>query len=312
MLCTFCPYKPVTPRFPLPEEEKELPNAAVRGIMVGRWEDRPEGAGFRGRRLRKNWGDGMVIVIDIGNTTVAVSGILGEQVVFTGQTPTNPQWDTGQYIAALRPMLAGVSCRGAILSSVVPTVTEAVAGAAAALLGKAPMPVTEDMESGLRPGVPEWSRVGKDRIADAAWAAAHFPLPAVTADLGTATTLNLILPGGIFAGGIICPGLQTGLSALSRRTAQLPELTVERPRELIGKSTRQCMLSGAVRGTAAMVDGLVSEIEEELGTPVTLLLTGGGGKYVTEFLRHRHTFDPHMTRKGLALLYALNAPGEHP
>lgn len=66
------------------------------------------------------------------------------------------------------------------------------------------------------------------------------------------------------------------------------------------------MLSGSVIGTAAMLDGLVASIEEDLGTPVTLLLTGGGGKYVTGFLRHRHTFDPQMTRKGLALLYRLN------
>ena len=68
------------------------------------------------------------------------------------------------------------------------------------------------------------------------------------------------------------------------------------------------MLSGAVRGAAAMVDGLVSDIEGELGTPVTLLLTGGGGKYVTSYLKHPHVFDPDMTRKGLALLYEMNQP----
>lgn len=67
-------------------------------------------------------------------------------------------------------------------------------------------------------------------------------------------------------------------------------------------------MSGAVRGTAAMVDGLVSEIETELGQPVTLLLTGGGGKYVAEFLRHPHVFDPDLTRKGLAYLYRRNHP----
>ena len=147
-----------------------------------------------------------------------------------------------------------------------------------------------------------------DRLVDAAWAAAHYPLPAVTADLGTATTLNVILPGGVFAGGIICAGIQTCLNALSQRTAQLPQLRVQRPEQLVGRNTRECMMSGAVRGTAAMVDGLVSEIEAELGQPVTLLLTGGGGKYVTEFLRHPHVFDPDLTRKGLAYLYRRNHP----
>ena len=250
----------------------------------------------------------MIIVIDIGNSSVALSGIRGEQVVFTGEVETNQQWGEAEYTAALRPLLEAVSCRGAILSSVVPPVTETVRRAAAALLGAEPMLVTDETQTGLVLDVPEKERVGKDRLVDAAWAAANFPLPAVTADLGTATTLNVILPGGVFAGGIICAGIQTCLNALSQRTAQLPLLTVERPEALIGKSTRACMLSGAVRGAAAMVDGLVADIEAELGTPVTLLLTGGGGKYVTDFIRHRHIFDPDMTRKGLALLYARNCP----
>ena len=250
----------------------------------------------------------MIIVIDIGNSSVALSGIRGEQVVFTGEVETNRQWGEAEYIAALRPLLEGVSCRGTILSSVVPPVTEAVRRAAAALLGTEPMLVTDETQTSLVLDVPEKERVGKDRLADAAWAAANYPLPAVTADLGTATTLNVILPGGIFAGGIICAGIQTCLNALSQRTAQLPLLTVEQPEALIGKNTRACMLSGAVRGAAAMVDGLVADIEAELGTPVTLLLTGGGGKYVTDFIRHRHIFDPDMTRKGLALLYARNCP----
>lgn len=250
----------------------------------------------------------MIIVIDIGNSSVALSGIRGEQVVFTGEVETNRQWGEVEYTAALRPLLEGVCCRGAILSSVVPPVTETVRRAAAALLGTEPMLVTDETQTGLVLDVPEKERVGKDRLVDAAWAAANFPLPAVTADLGTATTLNVILPGGVFAGGIICAGIQTCLNALSQRTAQLPLLTVEQPEALIGKSTRACMLSGAVRGAAAMVDGLVADIEAELGTPVTLLLTGGGGKYVTDFIRHRHIFDPDMTRKGLALLYARNCP----
>lgn len=254
----------------------------------------------------KKAGFSMIIVIDIGNSTVGLSGIRGETVVFSGEVETNRDWGEAEYTAALHPILAGVSCRGAILSSVVPPVTEAVRAAAAALLGVEPMLVTERTETGLVLPLPEANQVGRDRLVDAAWAAAHYPLPAVTADLGTATTMNVILPGGVFAGGIICAGLQTCLNALSQRAAQLPLLEIARPETLIGRNTRECMLSGAVRGAAAMVDGLVADIEAELGTSVTLLLTGGGGKYVTEYLKHPHVFDPDMTKKGLALLYERN------
>lgn len=248
----------------------------------------------------------MIIVIDIGNSTAVLAGIEEDQVVFTGEVETNRSWGTEEYTRLLQPILQGRQCRGAILSSVVPQITQAVLEAVENILGVTPMLVGPETKTGLTMGVPFPEQVGRDRLVDAAWAAEHFPLPAVTADLGTATTLNLVLPGKVFAGGMICAGLQTCLNALHQRAAQLPQLEVRHPEHLVGKTTEECMLSGSVIGTAAMLDGLVTSIEEDLGTPVTLLLTGGGGKYVTGFLRHRHVFDPQMTRKGLALLYRLN------
>ncbi len=248
----------------------------------------------------------MIIVIDIGNSTVALSGIAGERVCFSAEVPTCREWGRAEYARAMAPILAERACRGAILSSVVPPVTEAVRLAAQELLGVQVMTMDDGIETGLTITLPEPEKIGRDRLVDAAWAAANYPLPAVTADLGTATTLNLVLPGGVFAGGMICAGIQTCLNALHQRTAQLPQLEVTHPAGLIGRNTEECMLSGAVNGAAAMVDGLVAAIEGELGQPVTLLLTGGGGKYVTGHLTHPHVFDPDMTRKGLALLYERN------
>lgn len=248
----------------------------------------------------------MIAVIDIGNSTVALSGIDGERVCFDGEVPTRRDWGRAEYQSAMEPILAGQDFRGGILSSVVPPVTEAVRTAAEALLGVEILTVDGSLDTGLTIPLPEPEKIGRDRLVDAAWAAEKFPLPAVTADLGTATTLNLVLPGGVFAGGVICAGIQTCLNALHQRAAQLPQLDVAKPERLIGRNTEECMRSGAVRGAAAMVDGLVAQIEGELGQPVTLLLTGGGGKYVTEYLTHPHFFDPDMTRKGLALLYERN------
>lgn len=46
------------------------------------------------------------------------------------------------------------------------------------------------------------------------------------------------------------------------------------------------MLSGSVLGTAVLIDGMVQRIEEELGSPATLVVTGGLAKYVTPLCRH--------------------------
>ena len=65
------------------------------------------------------------------------------------------------------------------------------------------------------------------------------------------------------------------------------------------------MLSGSVLGTAVLIDGMVQRIEEELGSPATLVVTGGLAKYVTPLCRHPLTYDPELLMKGLALLYQL-------
>ena len=176
------------------------------------------------------------------------------------------------------------------------------------LHGKKPVIVSPDIRTGLTMGVPDPHAVGKDRLVDAAYAAANFPLPVVTVDLGTATTFNVVDENKVFRGGVICPGLSTGLRALGERCAQLPQVHLSSPKSAIGVDTEKCMLSGSVLGTAVLLDGITQRIEEELGRPATLVVTGGLAKYVIPLCRHPLTYDPELLLKGLALLYQLNAP----
>lgn len=258
----------------------------------------------------------MVLTIDIGNTTVSLGGVekaaQGSYVVrFMARLDTNCSWGVSEYTSGIRQILEGQGLRagdfeGAVISSVVPHVVKALWESARQLLGKEPMLITVESDTGLTIDLPEPERVGRDRLVDAAWVAAQFPLPAVTADLGTATTFNVIREGGVFCGGVIAAGLDTGLRALTERAAQLPEISLCVPQHIIGRNTTESMLSGAVAGTAAMLDGIVQGIEEELGEPVTFVITGGTAKYVEPLVRHPHTYDPEILLKGLALLYEKN------
>ena len=248
----------------------------------------------------------MIIVIDIGNSTAVLAGIEQDRIFFTGEVETNRSYGVSEYTQLLRPILQGRQCQGAILSSVVPQITQAVCQAAGDILGKMPMVVGPETKTGLTVDVPEPDKVGRDRLVDAAWAAEHFPLPAVTADLGTATTLNLVLPGKIFAGGIICAGLQTCLNALHQRAAQLPQLELEIPERIVGKNTAECMLSGAVAGTAAMIDGLVERMEAELGHQATLIATGGMAQFIIPLCKRDIILEKDLLLKGLNILYKKN------
>src|SRR5699024_12810378 len=118
----------------------------------------------------------------------------------------------------------------AVLTSVVPQLTGALAACARHYTGRDPVIVGPAIRTGLTMGVPDPEAVGKDRIADAAYAAANYPLPVVTVDLGTATTFNVVDGDRVFRGGVICPGLSTGLRALGDRCAQLPQIHLARPR----------------------------------------------------------------------------------
>ena len=256
----------------------------------------------------------MILAIDIGNTTVALGGIKDGRVCFVAHMDTVRTRTAAEYRAEMERIFSRrrnperkVWFEGAVLTSVVPQLTGALAACARHYTGRDPVIGGPAIRTGLTMGVPDPEAVGKDRIADAAYAAANYPLPVVTVDLGTATTFNVVDGDRVFRGGVICPGLSTGLRALGDRCAQLPQIHLARPRHAIGATTSECMLSGSVMGTAVLLDGMTQRIEEELGSPVTLVLTGGLAKYVAPLCRHPLTYDPELMLKGLALLYELNS-----
>ena len=249
----------------------------------------------------------MILAIDIGNTTVALGGIRDGRVCFVAHMDTVRTRTAAEYRAEMEKVFSHrrhpekpIRFEGAVLTSVVPQITGALAECARHYTGKKPVIVSPDIRTG--------HAVGKDRLVDAAYAAANFPLPVVTVDLGTATTFNVVDENKVFRGGVICPGLSTGLRALGERCAQLPQVHLSSPKSAIGVDTEKCMLSGSVLGTAVLLDGITQRIEEELGRPATLVVTGGLAKYVIPLCRHPLTYDPELLLKGLALLYQLNAP----
>ncbi len=257
----------------------------------------------------------MILAIDIGNTTVALGGIRDGRVCFVAHMDTVRTRTTAEYRAEMEKIFSHrrrpdkpLRFEGAVLTSVVPQITDALAECAKYFTGKQPVIVGPNIRTGLTMGVPDPASVGKDRLVDAACAAANYPLPVITVDLGTATTFNVVDENRVFRGGAISPGLSTGLRALGDRCAQLPQVHLSKPASAIGTTTQECMLSGAVLGTAVMLDGMVARFEEELGRPATLVVTGGLARYVIPQCHHPLSYDPDLLMKGLALLYEMNAP----
>ena len=124
--------------------------------------------------------------------------------------------------------------------------------------------------------------------------------------MGMATNITAIDKDGVYSGGCICPGLKISLEALTGRTAQLPGISLDEPQRAIGKNTRDAMRSGIMFGAAAMLDGLLDRMEQELGTPATVVATGGISKFVVPLCRRKLIYDRTLMLKGLNLLYQRN------
>ena len=138
-------------------------------------------------------------------------------------------------------------------------------------------------------------------------ALAEFQPPLTLLDLGTATTIEVVGKGNAYLGGCIIPGVRVSLEALTSRTAQLPGIRLDKPKKVIGKNTIDCMRSGIMYGTAAMIDGMLDRVEEELGYSTTVVATGGMAQFVVPLCRRKIQVDRDLLLKGLNIIYKKNA-----
>lgn len=255
----------------------------------------------------------MLLAIDIGNTSVSIGAYKNDELIFTARLLTDRKEDTVGYTVKLLDILSlnGVKpsdFSGAIISSVVPELTEHLSVAVCKATGKKPLLVGAQHNGNLKVDILPVSYLGADLIAASIGAINKYPLPCLVADLGTATKILVIDKDGVFRGCTISPGVKISLDALSERTSLLPEISLEKPERVIGENTAECMHSGIVYGTAAMLDGLISRIKKELGVEkVTVVATGGYSKTISECCETEIIYDENLLLDGLREIYEDNA-----
>ena len=253
----------------------------------------------------------MLLAIDIGNTNLVIGCIEEDQILFKVRIATDRTRTSDQYGVEIKNMVEAFGVKiseisDCIISSVVPPVFNSVRTGLIKVLGKQPMVVGPGLKTGLNIHMDVPSQVGSDRIVIAVAALAEFQAPLILMDLGTATTIEVVEPENRYMGGVIVPGVRVSLDALTSRAAQLPGISLDRPKNVIGKNTVDCMRSGMMYGTAAMIDGLVDRIEEELGHSSTLIATGGMAQFIAPLCRHEIIIDKDLLLKGLNIIYKKN------
>lgn len=255
----------------------------------------------------------MLLAIDVGNSTTSVGLFDSHQELrFLASLDTDSRKTADQIsvdfmnlFALYGHSLADVD--GAILCSVVPPLNFMMQKALGRLLGRPPMVIGPGIRTGLNIRLPVQTQMGADIVADAVAALERFPPPIITIDMGTATTIGVITEGRTYEGGLLLPGVQVSLEALSRRAAQLPDISLQHPKSLIGRSTEDCMRSGIVYGTASMLDGLIDRIREEFdGRKVSVVATGGNAPVIVRYCRNEIVYDKYLLMNGLWTIYRKN------
>ncbi len=256
----------------------------------------------------------MILALDVGNTNIVVGCLDEENVFFECRLSTDKNKTEAEYAVIFKNLIDIYdvdlnSINGAIISSVVPPITNVLKNAVLTVTGCDAIEVDVRMNHGLKINTKNPEELGNDLIVAAVAAMEEFKPPLVLFDMGTATTISVIDKDGLFRGVSILPGVKTAMYALFDNASQLPAIKIEAPKSVIGTNTIECMQSGAVYGNAAMMDGMIDRIEKELGEKTTVLATGGLAKFLIPHCTHEIKYDENMMLKGLYILYNKNKKG---
>lgn len=254
----------------------------------------------------------MLLAVDIGNTNIVFGCVNAkDEVVLFERISTNHNATAAEYAVLIRTILEMNSFNisdidDAIMSSVVPSVTNTVKEAIRKLFGVDVMIAGPGVKTGLNILIDNPAQLGSDQAVDAVAAINEYPVPLIIIDMGTATTLSVVDSKKNYRGGLILTGMKVAADALTARTAQLPKVNFEVPPHVIGTNTIDCLKSGILYSNASALDGIIDRIEEELGEKCTAVATGGLSELVVPLCKRKIILDNNLLIKGLAIIYRKN------
>ena len=256
----------------------------------------------------------MILAIDIGNTNIVVGCIdsKSNDLIFMERLATDSNAEALEYASILKTAFSmhniSVQCiKGAIISSVVPTVTDTAKRAVEMLTGVHVIVVDHTIKTDLSVKIDEPSTLGSDILVGAVASLNEYPVPTIIVDMGTATTMGVIDRDKNYIGGVIMTGVKVSADALTARASLLSKVSLTVPEKVIGKNTADCIKSGMMYANASAIDGMIERMEEQLGEKCTVVATGGISGKIIPLCKHKDIImDETLLLKGLIILYNKN------
>jgi len=249
----------------------------------------------------------MLLAVDVGNTQTVLGLFTGEVLESHWRISTNASLTADELKVKVGGLL-GLDGMGwgdveaVVLSSVVPRLTFAWVDVVKSACGCESLVVGPGLKTGMPIKYDNPHEVGADRIVNGVAAYERFGGPVVIVDFGTATTIDVISAEGAYLGGAIAPGVETSAEALFSKAARLSKVDLEAPAGVIGRNTRESVQAGLMLGEAAMVDGLVRRVWQELGEETAVVATGGLAPSMSALCETVGHVDVDLTLTGLRII----------
>ena len=250
----------------------------------------------------------MILTVDIGNTTIQLGVIVGEQIQNRWRLQTNRLKLSDEYAVQIFELfrLNDVVISGfeaVVISSVVPSAGREFTAMCRSYLEIDPVVVSPDLDLGIDLRVDQPEEIGADRITTAIAAFSEYGGPWVGVDFGTATTFDAVAEDGAYLGGVIVPGIQISMNALFDQAALLSRVDLSMPPQVIGTTTKSCVQSGFYFGFLCQMEGIIDRIQVELDTEVKVIATGGLSSLIAENSGKIDIVDPDLMIKGLYTIF---------
>lgn len=252
----------------------------------------------------------MIFCCEAGNTSVKLTGFKKDEIAKAFVIPTKSKNFEYEFVNLLEnnsKIFDTVS--GCAISCVVPDISDFLYKTLSNFTDKKPFIVNSKVKSPVKLSSIGVKEIGSDRLCNLTGAYFLYGSPVLIADFGTATNFDILSKDNEFTGGIIAPGLKMQTTALYSLTAKLPEITIKKPRTVIGSDTVEEILSGIVNGHAAMVSEMINACENEIGYKLKTVAAGGFAELMSSVVKRKFDFvNPALTSFGLKELYKLNLP----
>lgn len=222
----------------------------------------------------------MILTINIGNTNITLGGFVDGSLLFSARLASVKAATADEYAVRIGGVLnlhrvEPEQVEGAILGSVVPSLTTPVKSALEMLYGVRVRTVGPGLKSGLPLRIDNPGELGAELLCGAVAALQVHKPPLVLIHMDTACSMMAVNAAGQLVGGVISTGPHLALNTLVRHASQLPHVDVDAPAgNILATNTAASMQAGAVLGTAAMIDGLMARFRAELGEETAAIATG--------------------------------------